>query len=106
MSKLIRTVTVLAACGCFSLLASAGVVITSEMSQMDGAIQAFMTQYQIDYVPSQLILERKYNANPAAGLETESQDYILKTIGRNSPTFKTYWAGTGINWIQTSAGGS
>jgi hypothetical protein len=49
MKKALRTATLLAACGCFSLLASAGVVITSESGQPDGTQQK---QKSVIYVDS------------------------------------------------------
>ena len=48
MKNLLRTAAFLAACGCFSMLASAGVVITSETSQIGGQKKQKSTIYVQD----------------------------------------------------------
>jgi hypothetical protein len=45
MNKFLRTATLLAACGCFSLLASAGVVITRESGEPGGQVKQKSTLY-------------------------------------------------------------
>lgn len=71
-----------------------------EMSQMDGAVQQFMTKYDINYVPSQIKIARNYSSyNLSNQLDRESVDYLMKTVGRNSPNFTKKWQSTGgIQW--------
>src|SRR5581483_8099787 len=71
-----------------------------EMSQMDGAVQQFMTKYDVTYVPSQIKIARSYSSyNLQVPLDRESVDFLTKTIGRNSPNFTKKWQSqSGIQW--------
>ena len=88
------------------------VAATNDMHQMDGAIQAFMTKYNVDFVPSQLKVCQNANSYTQSTLDQESLAYIVKTIGKNSPTFYSpltgqgTWQVNGISWVQGMPTGS
>jgi prepilin-type N-terminal cleavage/methylation domain-containing protein len=75
---------------------------TDETKQMDGAVQQFMTKYDVPYVPSRIRLCYKYGqytqANVPGSLDNESVTFMEKTIGKNVPGFVTTWSQTGIKW--------
>jgi hypothetical protein len=74
--------------------------VTHEMSQLDVALEQFMTKYDVDYVPSQIKIARNYASyNLSVALDRDSVDYLTKTIGRNSPNFTKKWQSqSGIQW--------
>jgi prepilin-type N-terminal cleavage/methylation domain-containing protein len=83
------------------------VKVRNDFSQMEGGIQQFMTEYNIEYVPSKLKLCPKYQTyqDPKTGafltpLDRESVDFLQKTIGRNSKQFTNTWqSAAGIQWV-------
>jgi prepilin-type N-terminal cleavage/methylation domain-containing protein len=80
--------------------------VRNDMSQLDAAIAAFQQKYGVEYIPSQLSLHAHYSKYTNTQLDQESANYILKTIGKNSPGFMTQWkSATGIQWVQGSPAG-
>jgi prepilin-type N-terminal cleavage/methylation domain-containing protein len=79
----------------------------NEMTQMDGAVQQFMTKYDVKYVPSQIKLARVYSnqtypqVGVAGSLDDESVRFITQTIGRSGEqAFVTKWkSANGIEWV-------
>jgi hypothetical protein len=80
---------------------------SSEMTQLDSALQQFMSTYQAQQSPpSQIKICRNYSSylDPKTGqflstLDQDSVAYLQKTIGRNSPKFTAKWqSAQGIQW--------
>jgi type II secretory pathway pseudopilin PulG len=82
------------------LYKKAEVVAKNDMTQLDAGITAFMQNYGVEYIPSQIKLCQNSNSYSASQLDQDSKSFISKTIGKNSPGFMKKWGSTGIQWVQ------
>src|ERR1700679_1785852 len=74
------------------------VTATTEMHQMDGALQQFQQKTGAPWIPSQLHVCQNMKNYGNSQLDQDSLFFITNYIGKNSNTFKAKWSTTGIQW--------
>src|SRR5579872_5568293 len=89
----------LTAAGVIKLLSKGPKVkVTSELSQFDVAITAFESEFNVDYIPSFIVLREDNEYNPNNAAEVKTVLYLKRIFGKNLNLTPVSKGGTGIDW--------